>query len=175
MPERGDNSRHSRIRYTLIFAILVGVYALSLAFIAYPYVKTNLANSDIREHFLLYKEFRERDDYTSMNIFLYGINGPVEVERSIEIEGRDSLHTALEAMLPPIEDKEIEMGLVSYIPRKTSLIGVTNSNGYVFAEFSNDLMFSSDIGRAIEQIERTIDTTVDSQGITIISDGLKIN
>ena len=175
MPERADNNKHSRIRYTLIFAILVAIYAIALGVIAYPYAKVNAENADLAKHMRLYREAKSIPASNPMPVCLYSINGPVIVERSIETFGRDSLHSALEAMLLPLSDEEIERGLVSYIPKKTELIGVTDRNGYIFAEFSNELMFSSSLDRAIDQIERTIKETIDPQGITIISDGLEIN
>lgn len=175
MQASANNKQHSPIRYTLIFALLVIAYTILLTIVAIPYVRINIENEDLSRHIAIYKEMLEKDDSTNAKAILFGIDGPVMVERSINEQGRDRLHIALEAMLLPLSEDEIEKGLVSYIPRKTKLLGVTESNGYVFAEFSNNLMFSSDLDKAIEQIEATIEANTNTQGIVIISDGITIN
>lgn len=175
MQSNADTKQHSRIRYTLIFAILVIVYTITLAIVAIPYARINIEDANLKNHIAIYKELLERDEKSKASIVLFGIDGPVEVEREIETQGRDSLHIALEAILLPLSDDELGKGLISYIPKKTKLIGVTESNGFVFAEFSNNLMFSSDLDKAIDQIESTIKANSRTQGISIISDGIIIN
>ena len=175
MQESADDNKHIQIRYNLIFAILLIIYTLALAFISYPYIAKNVENANLGMHFSLYMEQKKKSDFVSRDVFLYSINGTSKTNRSVNSRGSDSLHTALEALLLPLSDEELERGLVSYIPRKTKLIGVTNISGYVFAEFSNDLMFSTNLDRAIMQIESTIKEIVDTQGIILISDGVEIN
>ncbi len=175
MPEKAESNKHTRVRYTLIFAILVVIYSVLLCFIAYPYAKTNISNAKIAEHIELYKQSKAKPIPSSIDVCLYNINGPIVVAKEAEPFTHDDLHNVLEALLLPLNDAEIGKGIISYIPSKTKLVGVTNSNGYIFAEFSNDLIFSSDINKAIDQIERTIGLATDFQKISIISDGVIIN
>lgn len=169
------NEKHSRIRYALVFAILTLIYVCMLSIVAYPYAVKNIETSNIKEHIDAYKAQKSKDTWTTVISCLYGINGPVNVERSIEAKGSNLLHTIIEAMLMPLSDEEIENGLLTYIPKKTELIGATESDNHIFVELSNDLLFSSNLNRAIEQIELTLETTMNPTAIYIIVDKEIIN
>lgn len=176
MKNKDDSTKHTRIRYSLIFSILLVLYIGALIFIGLPFAKRNILSSNLKEHVILYKETKRKNpEWVSANVYLHGINGIVETERWTEDLGDDSIKSALECLLLPLSDDEIKNGLVSYIPKNTKLIGVSESDGYVFVDLSNDILFSSNIDKAIDQIEMTIKSVSNPDGIYIITDKTILN
>lgn len=170
-----NNQRHSRIRYTLVFSILLFIYCVALGCLVYFISWDEIKEVNFKEHFRLYKESFSKSDITSFDCYLYNINGLTICSREIEINDSDNLHLMLEALLLPLSESEISSGFISYIPQKTQLVGATYSLGSIFVELSNNLLESSDIGKAIEQIEATVNSSLNPIDITIIVDGNKIN
>ena len=54
-------------------------------------------------------------------------------EREIEIQSRDMLHLSLEALLTGPDEGDLQKGFISYIPKNTELVGVSEAGGTVFA------------------------------------------
>ena len=176
MENKDDSVKHTRIRYTLIFSILLILYIGVLVFIGLPFAKNSILSSNLQEHIVLYKEMKRKNpDWISSNVYLHGINGIVKTERWTEDLGEDSIKSALECLLLPLSDDEIKKGLVSYIPKNTKLIGVSESDGYVFVDFSQDILSSSNLKKAIDQIEMTIKSVSNPEGIYIITDKSILN
>ena len=150
------SNKHSGIRYQLIFSILLAVYTAALVYFAYPFAIENLSDLKAKEHFDLYMEERSLIDFSTFPIFLYSNEGIVSKEREIEIQNRDNLHLALESLLIGPDDEDLENGIISYIPKNTELVGVSEANGTIFAEFSDKLLDSRNPELAYIQIESTI-------------------
>lgn len=177
MKKKSDNNnKHSRIRYALIFSIILAIYICILLVIALPRIKSNIDSTSIQEHVALYKSlWKENEEWTTTVCYMYDINGAKATERMIKTNGNDYMHSVMESLLLPLSDEEIKMGLVTYIPTKTKLIGITVNKGYVFVELSNDILFSSNLDRAMNQIEMTIKNAMATKEIYIISDKVIIN
>lgn len=170
MENKDESVKNTRIRYALIFSILLAVYITALIFIGLPFAKNNINSSNIKEHYALYKKTKKTNpDWIASTVYLQGVNGAVKTERWIEDIGEESLKSALESLLLPLSDDEVKRGLVSYIPKGTELIGVSESDGYIFVDFSDEILLSSNIDKAVEQIEMTIRSVVDPEGICIIT------
>lgn len=168
-------NRHSGIRYQLIFSIMLAVYTAVLAYFAYPIAKVNLSSADIQEHYQTYTSENATKEYQSYKIYLCSISGYEEIEREIEVLGRDALHLALEALSMGPTDEELGNGIISYIPKDTEFIGVSEVNGSVFAEFSAGILSSRNPSLAYTQIEKTIRECFECKEVFIISEGAIIN
>lgn len=168
-------SKHSGTRYQLIFTILLVVYAGILVYFAFPKASENIKSLGIKEHFEQYIKERTTKEYETIPIFLYSINGQVMAEREIEIQSRDMLHLSLEALLTGPDEGDLQKGFISYIPKNTELVGVSEAGGTVFAEFSKEIINSRNPALAYNQIENTIRASVTCKDIYIIADGSIIN
>ena len=169
------SNKHSGIRYQLIFSILLAAYIAVLVYFAYPFAIENLSDLKAREHLELYLEEKTSVNFSVFPIFLYSNEGLVSKEREIEIQNRDNLHLALESLLTGPNNEDLENGIISYIPKNTELIGVSEANGTIFAEFSTQLLGSRNPEMAYIQFEKTINASHQCKEIYIIVDGAIIN
>lgn len=168
-------SKHTGIRYNLIFTILLVVYTGVLAYFAYPKVVDNFEAIGVKAHYDQYILERTTKSYETLPIFLYSINGPVKTEREIEVQSRDMLHLSLEALLTGPSYEELERGYISYIPKNTELVGVSEAGGTIFAEFTSEILDSRNPELAYNQIESTLRSSIQCKDIYIIANDAIIN
>lgn len=169
------NSRHSGIRYQLIFTIILIIYASALAYLAYPIAKGNLEELNVIKHYDRYIEEKHSKEFETFMVFLHTNNGLVSIERSIEVNARDLLHLALEALLLGPSEEDLKKGIITYIPKDTELVGVSESNGSIFVEFSKEILDSRNPDAAYSQIESTIRHSMTCKDIYIIANNSIIN
>jgi spore germination protein GerM len=69
--------------------------------------------------------------------------------------GGSRYHDSFEALLKGPTRDALNLGMVSYIHPKTSLIGITLSNKILFVSVSKEFLQSMDLEKATEQLKAT--------------------
>lgn len=154
-------------RYILVMYIILVVISVPLFFILRPLIKTNIEESGIAVHYALWKESRKGERMSEYRVVLSsGDNEVTSVRKSSSV---DSLHALLEALLLPLSDEEKALGYTSYIPEGTTLVGVTEEDGFFFVELSTTFLTTKDIKRASGEIKKTLEEYYTLESLTIIS------
>ena len=166
------SARRGHIRYTAIavtlIVILIAVAAASIL-LRFSSVAASL---ELDRHIMMYLE--EKDRTETFPICLHSVSGPVMTERTIKCPIlSDRLHLAMEALLLDETAEDLADGLVSYIPDKTKLIGISVKNGYAFADFSKELSDAPE--EAFEEIALTIKANTDAKHIRIMIEGMLLD
>lgn len=164
-----SGNKNSRVRYLLVFSFLLCIYIAILAFYSYPIFIDNLSEMDFEYHYNKYIEEKISKPATEVEVTLYDISGEKTMIKTLEILERDSLHLILEALLEGPTEEDLENGIISYIPAGTELIGVTEVNGIVFAQFSEELLSSPKPELAYKQIETSILQSGEYREVSIIA------
>ncbi len=169
-----DESRRPRVRYFFIFSILLFVYIGILTGVAWPYAKANFLKFRLKEHYELFKMEEAGIMSEPLTLVFYSPTGPVKVERSVRTHDEDYLHLILEALLKGPDENALRLGYVSYIPEGTRLIGASEINGIVFADFSSEIEKSPYLSAALEEIKETLTQTGKYYEVHILSSGKEI-
>lgn len=154
-------------RYILVMYIILVVISVPLFFILRPLIRTNIEESGIAVHYALWKESRKGERMSEYPVFLSSGDDMVKVVR--KTSSTDALHALLEALLLPLSDEEKALGYSSYIPEGTTLLGVTEEDGFFFVELSSAFLTTKDIKRASVEIKKTLEEYYTLESLTIIS------
>lgn len=160
-------------RYIIVMYILLITVSVPLFFILRPLMRENIEESGIAVHYLLWKEKRRGEGTADYTVFLS--SGGREVKSIRKASSTDALHALLEALLLPLSDEEKAEGYSSYIPEGTTLVGVTEEDGFFFVELSTSFLTTSDIKKASGQIKKTLEENYPLKSLTIISGNTVIN
>lgn len=169
-----DGSKKPRVRYSFVFSLMLLVYTAILVAVAFPYAKENFQRFNLKEHYELFLSEREGIKSDPLPLVFYSSNGPVKVSKEIVMHGEDELHLILEALLLGPNSTELGLGYVSYIPEDTKLIGASEINGIVFADFSEEIKDSSYLSAALNQIKETLISTGKYWDVHVLSEGEEI-
>ncbi len=154
-------------RYILVMYIILFSITVPLFFILRPLIITNIEESGIAVHYALWKEREKGTRMSGYTVFLSSDDNAVTSLR--KASSVDSLHALLEALLLPLSDEEKALGYSSYIPEGTTLVGVTEEDGFFFVELSTVFLTTRDIKRASRQIKKTLEEYYALESLTIIS------
>lgn len=151
--EKKENGSH--IRYSVVLSLLLLLFLTITLSFSIPALKNNLdkANFTLKRRAYL-NEIKVKEDKT-YTVYLYSITGIESTKRETK-EEKTKYHSALEALLKEISIDELKSGYITYIPKKTKLIGVSYINGVLFASFSLDLERSENLEKASLQIKETL-------------------
>ena len=149
-----DEGKESRIRYRVIFSVLLIILIVLVSVLGYYRIPLIIEKFSLMEHIALYMKGEDEGLSITLPRILYSASGPVKDNVQIPVLNRDTLHLAAEAALLQPDDEDLANGLVSFIPEGTSLIGISEKGGYIYIDLSEEM---KDAGkRAYEEIERTI-------------------
>ncbi len=154
-------------RYILVMYIILVVISVPLFFILRPLIRTNIEESGIAVHYALWKESRKGERMSEYTVFLSSGDDMVKAVR--KASSTDALHALIEALLLPLSDEEKALGYSSYIPEGTTLVGVTEEDGFFFVELNSVFLTTKDIKRASGQIRKTLEEYYTLESLTIIS------
>ena len=111
------------------------------------------------------QEYRAK--YIQVDRILYDSEGNKVISKATLNEGgADRLHLIAEAAILPPEDGS---GLFTCIPEDIRLIGISEKDGYIYAEYSGDI--SANDRKALEQIEESIRLSIDFRELDFIING----
>ncbi|MBO8435959.1 MAG: GerMN domain-containing protein [Spirochaetes bacterium] len=156
--------RNKRIWPFLLLLAFTAALSAAVLFIRFPYIISLVAE---------YKS-NEADTNATLEIerALFKDGEEVFSPYALKEWGRDTLHLAAEAAIAPVTSKEKAEGLVSYVPKKTRLIGISERDGYIFINLSDEMEKASE--EAFKAIEDTIMRAVPSKALRFLIEGEEI-
>ncbi|MCI7606788.1 MAG: hypothetical protein MSS69_08535 [Spirochaetales bacterium] len=168
----GKNGREkkSSFRYLLVLYITLFVISIPLLILSFPSLKSSIHNTNLIEHYSLWKSNEEEKERKEVTVILESINGEAESNRIIHPGLRDSLHYTLEALLLPLSKEEKEAGLISEIKEGVTLKGATIQDNIAFVSLSSDFLLSDDIYKAACEIHKTLSKNLFTEGLVVIVD-----
>ena len=144
-----------------LFALIVASAAAIVA-VRLPYVRSYL---NLDEHIALWKEGPDQGAMIRVPRVVYKADGEEAVEDvTLPSFGRDILHLSAEAALIPAGE-----GFVSYIPEGTELIGISERDGYIYIDLTDEIRDADRM--AFKEIERTLALSVDFIEIRFMING----
>ena len=164
-----ENKSESRIRYSVIFTILLIILIIALGVLGYFRIPSIIENLRLREHIELYMRGTDEGVTVVLPRILYSSSGPVEKMATIPVLNRDRLHLSAEAALVPPSDEELANGLISFIPSGTKLIGISEKGGYIYIDLSSEMKGAGE--EAYNEIERTLALSTPYESIRFMING----
>ncbi len=150
---------------TVLSIILITVSA-AVIYARLPYVATILR---LDEHAALWKSYRESEKSITKTRILYRDGEAFTAAASVPAAVSDELHRAAEAAITPVTETEREMGLESFVPEDTRLIGIAEKDGYIFIDLSEEMENADE--RAYRQIEESLDLSLDFRQMIFMIEG----
>lgn len=163
------NRTHSSLRYLLIFYIILIVIMVGSIFLFKGRIKENILSSHLDEHYALWKSEEEANTEKSVWTSLYSSTGTATVKRKTTKTYIGLLHGALETLLIPINEEELQSGYITSIAKGTKLLGVSEKDGYFFVSLSKEFLSSENINKALSQIKDALSIYYDVNGLTVLS------
>ena len=164
-----ENKGASRIRYSVIFTILLIILTIAVSIAGYFRIPGLMDYLRLKDHIELYMKGTDEGVTISLPRILYSSSGAVEKMVTIPVLNRDRLHLAAEAALTPPSDEELESGYISFIPEGTALIGISEEGGYIFIDLSAEMRKAPE--EAYNEIERTIALSIPYKDIRFMING----
>ena len=151
----------------LLYLIMLG----ALLYFFAPGIKENFEKGAYIERFCRYIDREKDKGDVTYKVAFYSPYESVMRNASVEKKPTDEIHLSLEALLKGPGEEEIKEGLVSYIPKGTSLVGVTIEDGIAFVDLSEEIKESEDLKKAYEQVSRTVESVYPGVRAILLSNG----
>lgn len=154
MARKKELGYHAR---TTLFLLLGYIFFMMVLIAVFrPLIIANFESGGYRQKAALYFNTLRKEEKDTYSCALYSIDGPVI--RSLEVNKgfTDDRHMMIEALLGGPDDENLAEGLITYIPERTRLIGISEKNNICFVSLSERFLDSPDIDKAVTQIKKTL-------------------
>ncbi len=154
MAKKKELGYHARTTLFLLMGYVLFMLVLTVVF--RPMIIANLENGGYRQKASLYFSTLWKEEKDTYACALYSIDGPRIRDLEVKKGFTDDKHMMLEALLGGPDEDDLAAGLITYIPERTRLIGISEKNNICFVSLSERFLDSPDTGKAVTQIKETL-------------------
>lgn len=154
---------------TLISIVLFIILIAASSAVIYTRLPYAIDILRIKEHYELWKERPETFSSIDVPRIIYRNGEEFITKIRIEDKGLDELHIAAEAAISPLSQEEIRSGFSSYIPEGTTLIGISEKDGYIFIDLSEEMKKADQ--DAYKEIESSLRQSLNFRELIVLIEG----
>ena len=160
-----------RARTTLFLLLGYIFFMMVLIAVFRPLIIANLESGAYRQKAAIYFSTLRKEEKDTYSCALYSIDGPVIRDLEVNKGFTDDRHMMIEALLGGPSEENLAEGLITYIPERTRLIGISEKNNICFVALSDRFLSSPDIQKAVDQIKKTLNNAYPELRVAVIVDG----